>query len=220
MSNFFFTNQNIYKDVPIETTKCDKHLCLDPDESRTFYQGKSFRFWNWEDYKSRTFVNDAFFQDLVKYEGSIWICINTTTTIPGTSEDWEVFASKGDKGDRGEQGIQGPQGEIGPQGTQGLKGEQGIQGLPGEIGPVGPQGPKGDRGEIGPQGEKGEKGEKGESGNGNMEIGTGKPLQKGYENDIYLDIESGIFYEYDKKWNNVGKISVEGGSADIEWQDD
>lgn len=217
MSNFFFTNQNIYKDAPIETTKCDKHLCLDPDESRTFHQGKSFRFWNWEDHKSRTFVNDEFFQDLVKYEGSIWICVNTTITIPGTSEDWEIFASKGDKGDRGEQGIQGPQGEIGPQGIQGLKGEQGVQGLPGEAGPVGPQGPKGDRGEIGPQGEKGEKGE---SGNGNMEIGTGKPSQKGYENDIYLDIESGIFYEYNKKWNNVGKISVEGGSADIEWQDD
>lgn len=244
MSNFFFTNQNIYKDAPIETTKCDKHLCLDPDESRTFHQGKSFRFWNWEDHKSRTFVNDEFFQDLVKYEGSIWICVNTTITIPGTSEDWEIFASKGDKGDRGEQGIQGPRGERGPQGIQGLKGEkgdkgeqgivgpkgdkgdvgergpqgeQGIQGLPGEIGPIGPQGPKGDKGEIGPQGEKGEKGE---SGNGNMEIGTGKPSQKGYENDIYLDIESGIFYEYNEKWNNVGKISVEGGSADIEWQDD
>lgn len=107
MSNFFFTNQNIYKDAPIETTKCDKHLCLDPDESRTFHQGKSFRFWNWEDHKSRTFVNDEFFQDLVKYEGSIWICINTTTTIPGTSEDWVIFASKGDKGEPGPKGETG-----------------------------------------------------------------------------------------------------------------
>lgn len=217
MSNFFFTNQNIYKDAPIEITKCDKHLCLDPDESRTFHQGKSFRFWNWEDHKSRTFINDEFFQDLVKYEGSIWICVNTTTTIPGTSEDWEIFASKGDKGDRGEQGIQGPQGEIGPQGIQGLKGEQGVQGLPGEAGPAGPQGPKGDKGEVGPQGERGEKGE---SGNGNMEVGTGKPSQNGYENDVYLDIKSGTFYEYKHKWNEVGKISVGDVSADIEWKDD
>lgn len=43
MSNFFFTNQNAYKESPIEFQKCDKHICLDPDESRTFHQGKSFR---------------------------------------------------------------------------------------------------------------------------------------------------------------------------------
>lgn len=190
MSNFFFTNQNIYKEIPTDTFKCDKHICLNPDESRTFYQGKSFRFWDWEDHKNRTFVNDEFFQDLVKYNGSVWICINTTTKVPGTSEDWVVFASKGDPG---------------------------IQGLPGNEGPAGPQGPKGDKGEVGPQGEKGEKGE---SGNGNMEVGTGKPSQNGYENDVYLDIKSGTFYEYKNKWNEVGKISVGDVSADIEWKDD
>lgn len=105
MPNFFFSNQKIYKESPpAESLKCDKHICLDPDESRTFYKGKSFRFWNWNDHKERTFVNDEFFQDLVKYNDSVWICVNTTVAIPGTSEDWVLFSSKGEKGDRGEQG--------------------------------------------------------------------------------------------------------------------
>lgn len=132
MSNFFFSNQKIYKKSPAESLKCDKHICLDPDESRTFYKGKSFRFWNWNDHKERTFVNDEFFQDLVKYNDSVWICVRTTVTIPGTSDDWVLFSSKGEKGDRGEQGPQGETGSIGPQGIQGESGPQGPKGEQGE----------------------------------------------------------------------------------------
>lgn len=136
-----------------------------------------------------------------------------------------IQGEKGEKGEQGEKGDQGAPGEMGPIGPQGLRGEkgdvgpQGIQGEKGEIGPQGlsgMQGPRGERGEKGETGPQGEKGEKGESGNGNMEIGTGEPFQKGYENDIYLDIESGIFYEYKKKWNEVGKISVGDTFVDIE----
>lgn len=87
MSNFFFTNQNIYKDAPIETTKCDKHLCLDPDESRTFHQGKSFRFFKWEDNKDRYFLNDEFYQDFVSVDGKLYVCINSTNEKPGVSEN-------------------------------------------------------------------------------------------------------------------------------------
>lgn len=137
--------------------------------------------------------------------------------------------TKGDKGDRGEQGIQGvqgiqgevgPIGPIGPQGIQGERGEQGLQGIQGERGEQGPQGPKGDKGEVGPRGERGEKGEKGESGNGNMSIGEGAPIEKGYSGDIYLDIKEGIFYEYDDTWTEIGTISVGDGSADVEWVDE
>ena len=107
MSKFFFTNQDVRKDYQIELPKYESQIPLDLNNSRTFQQGKSFRFWEWKGNESRTFVNDSFFQDLVKYEGSIWICINTTTSIPGTSEDWVIFASKGDKGEPGPKGETG-----------------------------------------------------------------------------------------------------------------
>lgn len=127
---------------------------------------------------------------------------------------------QGIQGERGEQGLQGIQGERGEQGPQGEQGIQGIPGERGEQGLVGPQGPKGDKGETGPKGERGEKGEKGESGNGNMSVGEGAPIEKGYPGDIYLDIKEGIFYEYDDTWAEIGIISVGGSSADVEWVDE
>lgn len=105
MSNFFFTNQII--DTPeFEPIKYDKHLCLDPDESRTFHKGKSFRYWNWEDCKDNTFINDEFFQDFVSKDGNLYICVNTTTTVPGTSPDWKTAVTRlaGEQGERGETG--------------------------------------------------------------------------------------------------------------------
>ena len=105
MSNFFFTNQNTYTSSS-KSTKYNKHLCLDPDESRTFHQGKSFRYWDWEDNKGNTFVNDEFFQDFVTKDGNLYICINTTTTVPGTSDDWKLAVNKleGPRGEKGEDG--------------------------------------------------------------------------------------------------------------------
>ena len=99
MSNFFFINNS---EIQTQESHDESHfvpICLDPDESRTFHQGKSFRFWNWNDNKGRTFINDDFYQDLVRYNNSIWICINTTTSIPGTSEDWTEFVVDGEKGE-------------------------------------------------------------------------------------------------------------------------
>ena len=129
---------------------------------------------------------------------------------------------KGEKGEKGDRGFRGPKGERGLQGLQGIRGERGFKGEKGDQGEVGPRGmpgatgPKGDRGE---RGEIGPQGPKGESGNGNMDIGKGAPVEKGYSGDVYLDLESGIFYEYEKEWKNVGKISV-ADSTNIEWQDD
>ncbi len=111
MNNFFFVDSNTALEK-IESKKEVQFIpsCLDVDESRTFHQGKSFRFWDWETNKSRTFINDDFYQDLVKYGGSIWICINTTTSKPGTSGDWTKFISNGEKGDKGEKGEKGDSG--------------------------------------------------------------------------------------------------------------
>lgn len=102
MSNFFFINNS---EIQTQESHEESHfvpICLDPDESRTFHQGKSFRFWNWNDNKGRTFINDDFYQDLVRYDNSIWICINTTTSIPGTSNDWTEFIIDGEKGTPGD----------------------------------------------------------------------------------------------------------------------
>lgn len=200
MSNFFFVNNpEIHK---LQESHEEPHfvpICLDPDESRTFHQGKSFRFWNWDDNKSRTFINDDFYQDLVRYDNSVWICVNTTTSIPGTTEDWVEFIVDGQKGDPGEKGEKGEKGDQGDKGDQGNQGEQGLQGEPGI------------------QGEKGEKGDRGDC---NFEIGSTGPIKIGNSDDIYLDIETGIFYRFNESWKEIGKISVEDSEINLEWQDD
>lgn len=88
MLNFFFTNQVAPKKEPIELPKkCNKQICLDPDESRTFHQGKSFRFFKWEDNKDRYFLNDEFYQDFVSVDGKLYVCVNSTSEKPGVSEN-------------------------------------------------------------------------------------------------------------------------------------
>lgn len=91
MSNFFFENKKSYK----SNTKCNKHTCLDPDESRSFHKGKSFRCWEWDENKDRTFLNDEFYQDFVVYKRALYACVNTTTDSPENSEDW-ALAVKGE----------------------------------------------------------------------------------------------------------------------------
>lgn len=226
MSNYFFTNKNIYKESTPELPKCDKHLCLDPNESRSFYRGKSFRFWDWTKNKERTYLNDEFFQDFVAYNGVLYVCINTTTTVPGTSEDWklvirsvdilDVTADIDDK-------VGTPRVEITTTGEGldkqfhfdffNIKGEQGIQGEKGE---------QGEQGEQGPIGEKGDKGDKGDSGNGNFFVGKGVYTETGYENDVYLDLETGIFYKWiNTQWIEQGMVSVDGIQQDVNlnWDD-
>ena len=130
--------------------------------------------------------------------------------VKGSKGDKGDKGEKGEKGEKGDRGIQGIPGEIGPMGPQGLRGEkgetgpQGPQGEKGDKGDTGAQGPQGEtgaqgerglQGEIGPQGEKGEKGDKGDC---NFEIGTAEPTQSGTSNDIYLDIETGTFYRFNR----------------------
>ena len=62
----------------------------------------------------------------------------------------------------------------------------------------GAKGDKGDKGDTGAQGPQGEKGDKGDKGDCNFEIGITEPTQSGTSNDIYLDIETGTFYRFNK----------------------
>lgn len=167
MNNFFFVGNEPISESKSESPKFFTH-CEDHGLTRDFKQGVSFRCRPFE--YGITYHNDDFVQDFVTLNGSIYMCVvKSTTNIPGESDDWLMVVPKGEKGDKGEQGIQG------------------IQGAQGEKGDIGPKGERG---------EKGEKGDKGESGNGNMNVGEGSPKDPGYENDVYLDIESGIFYEF------------------------
>lgn len=199
MSNFFFTNQNTYKDT-IESPRCDKHICLDPDESRSFHQGKSFRFWEWDKNKDRIYVNDEFFQDFTAFNDSLYACINTTTSIPGESSDWKLIIRSAD--------LVGATAFVDNKvGTPKVEITTTSEGLDKKF-------------HFDFFNLKGEKGEKGDRGGSNFEIGVTKPVWPGVSNDVYLDIETGIFYKFYKSWNEVGKISVEGASVDLDWQDD
>ena len=79
----------------------------------------------------------------VTYNGSSYVCVNqngVTGVEPGTTDDWQLSAKKGDTGPQGktgETGATGPQGPQGEQGIQGPQGEQGIQGIQGEQGATG-----------------------------------------------------------------------------------
>jgi hypothetical protein len=83
-------------------------------------------------------------RDLVYYEGSAFVAtVSDPEGVPGASEDWDLFAS------RGEPGEGGPIGPLGPTGDPGPIGPPGPQGL---IGPSGPEGPQGPQGPEGPPG--------------------------------------------------------------------
>lgn len=60
------------------------------------------------------------------------------------------------------------------------------------------------------------KGEKGDSGPGNFRIDTVDPNYNGTIGEIYLNITTGEFFEYNRKWISCGNISVE-STQDLSW---
>ena len=98
------------------------------------------------------------YNDIVKYNCSIYIaiCPNTNTCPEGEcNECWELMICQGPVGPQGETGPAGPQGETGPTGPQGETGPAGPQGETGPTGPPGPPGPQGETGPAGPPGPEG-----------------------------------------------------------------
>lgn len=81
------------------------------------------------------------------------------------------------KGERGSVGDVGPVGPVGPEGRTGQKGETGA------TGDVGPAGPKGDTGRDGKDG-------------ASFKCGDGPPKEAGNPGDGYLDLETGMVYQW------------------------
>lgn len=91
------------------------------------------------------------YNDIVKYNCSIYIaiCPNTNTCPEGEcNECWELMICQGPAGPTGPTGPTGPQGETGPAGPQGESGPEGPEGLVGPIGLAGPQGKAGLNGKL------------------------------------------------------------------------
>jgi hypothetical protein len=111
--------------------------------------------------------------DLASFSGSTWLALRETVgDQPNQStDDWLLFAA------RGEQGETGPQGETGETGPQGEVGPMGPQGPPGEVGPQGPKGDKGDTGDTGPQGLQGDPGPQGPAGPTGVSIVVGTAVK-------------------------------------------
>jgi Collagen triple helix repeat (20 copies) len=99
--------------------------------------------------------------DIVRHSYSLWICVETTDSVPTAQNPaWMLFlqgveplgggggggGGGGDRGPPGPQGPIGPQGPVGPAGPPGADGAQGPQGIQGPVGPQGPQGPPGSGG--------------------------------------------------------------------------
>jgi hypothetical protein len=110
--------------------------------------------------------------DLAFFSGSTWLALRETVgDQPNQStEDWLLFAARGEQGETGPQGETGQQGETGPQGEVG---PMGPPGPPGEVGPQGPKGDKGDTGDTGPQGLQGDPGPQGPAGPTGVSIFVG-----------------------------------------------
>lgn len=162
----------------------NKNVSSNNGFARDFSKGKSFDFSEWNPVK--TYMNDSFKQDFVKYQGNIYVCMHTNTNvIPGTSDCWLLALDRvagttfipvvDDEGNlswtiytgiespgtfniKGQDGLPGEKGEVGPQGEKGEKGDPGEKGEKGEKGDKGEEGPQGIQGERGPQGEKGKDG--------------------------------------------------------------
>ena len=93
------------------------------------------------DWKGSFVAGNYIVNDTVEYEGSSYVCTNSTAgQLPTDTVFWDLVAGKGGKGDKGDQGDKGLKGDDGDQGNiggTGLQGSQGIQGTQGEQGIAG-----------------------------------------------------------------------------------
>lgn len=250
MDNFFFGGTPFeITDEGVNKTVCSDGFFTDCEDSiehtRLYNRGTSFRCFEWD--ASTTYYNDEFYIDFVIYKNDLYLCKETNSNeVPGNTKYWALVVGKlasisfvphvdangnlswferKDNEVPSTVNIRGPKGEKGETGTKGDQGDPGPKGEKGDIGPIGPKGDKGDKGDVGERGlqgnkgDRGEKGEKGEKGDCNFEIGTILPTD-GHENDIYLNISTGIFYKYIDGWQEIGQIAVDTPETNIEWQDD
>ena len=205
----------------------NKNVSSNNGFARDFSKGKSFDFSEWNPVK--TYMNDSFKQDFVKYQGNIYVCMHTNTNvIPGTSDCWLLALDRvagttfipvvDDEGNLSwtiYTGIESP-GTFNIKGQDGLPGEKGEIGPKGEKGENGPQGPQGERGEQGPQGEKGKDGKDGNR----ILFGNIDPHEISNNNDIYINLSTGNVFEYKFKWILKGSLqNSENVDINLDWED-
>jgi len=109
------------------------------------------------------------YNQVVRYEGIVYICVAETTVQSSTSPaldttNWNIFSTPGTAGTSGQTGTSGTSGEDGTSGTSGEAGESGTSGTSGEDGVMGTSGTSGTSGESGESGTSGTDGTSGESG--------------------------------------------------------
>ena len=146
---------------------------------RDYLKGKSFDFSEWNPVK--TYINDSFKQDFVRYNGGLYACIHTNTNIvPGTSECWMLVVAPGNGKSAYEIWLE--KGNVGSEEDF----LEAYRGYPGE---------------------KGERGEKGDSGN-KVNIGSGAPTISGSNEDLYINSDNGDIYKFDSVWKSVGSLGT------------
>lgn len=156
---------------------------------RDYLKGKSFDFSEWNPVK--TYINDSFKQDFVKYNGCLYACIHTNTNVvPGTTDCWLlVVASENGKS---AYEIWLENGNVGSEedfleayrGYPGEKGETGAPGLPGNK----------------------------------VNIGPGEPVINGVDDDLYINSDNGDIYKFDSVWKLVGSLGTKISLVEISSQ--
>lgn len=114
------------------------------------------------------YVYNDVYQDIVTYQGSTYMCIQSHSSaegiLPTDTAYWQMMAAAGATGETGAAGGQGPKGDTGEPGPKGDTGATGATGATGSTGATGETGPKGDTGETGATGATGKTGATGATG--------------------------------------------------------
>jgi hypothetical protein len=184
------------------------------------------------------------YNQVVRYEGIVYICVAETTVQSSTSPaldttNWNIFSTPGTAGTSGEtgtsgtsgedgiMGTSGTSGEIGESGTSGTSGEDGIMGTSGTSGESGTSGLSGVDGEDGTSGTSGETGESGTSGTDGTSGLTGTSGTSGYSSLIgstEWNIESEYQIGSDEQFTFSGDyvlddsyLYIESGNTQVEY---
>jgi hypothetical protein len=184
------------------------------------------------------------YNQVVRYEGIVYICVAETTVQSSTSPaldtpNWNIFSTPGTAGTSGEtgtsgtsgedgiMGTSGTSGEIGESGTSGTSGEDGIMGTSGTSGESGTSGLSGVHGEDGTSGTSGETGESGTSGTDGTSGLTGTSGTSGYSSLIgstEWNIDSNYQISSDEQFTFSGDyvlddsyLYIESGNTQVEY---
>ncbi len=181
------------------------------------------------------------YNQVVRYEGIVYICVAETTVQSSTSPaldttNWNIFSTPGTagtsgqtgtSGTSGEDGTSGTSGENGTSGTSGEAGESGTSGTSGEDGISGTDGTSGSSGTSGGSGTSGTSGQSGTSGTAGTSGSTGTSGTSGYSSLIgstEWNIDSEYQISSDEQFTFSGDyvlddsyLYIESGNTQVEY---